>query len=175
MLWKAEKSSRRHAEGPQQTDCANGVENTTAGFVERGSSSKLKKNNMQSVEVGWILKISLQTAKRKTLASEQYTFSSQEKCESFVFRTFAPLLLEWGRTRSDEWASELEEALGFRGRTDEKCLEILANDANALLCLWLHYSRQQMDEGDDAWCWEITRVEHNPTHVPMRVGVFDIK
>jgi hypothetical protein len=119
---------------------------------------------------GFILKIALQPAKgRKDITSQCYTFSSKEKCDAFVFATFGRSLFEWCRTRSDEW-DELQEVLGFKGRTDEKCLEILANDSNALLKLWHHYSRQLQDEGDEAWCWEITRVPHDSTEPPAMVG-----
>lgn len=145
-----------------------------SGGWKTGHPPPIKKEKTMSTE-GWILKIYLETAKKKSILAKQfYTFSSKEKCDAFVFATFGRLLFQWARQRSDQW-DELEETLGFKGRTDEKCLEILAHDPDALIKLWYHYNRQLLDEGDDAWAWEVTRVPHDPVQPPTMIGAYDLQ
>lgn len=125
------------------------------------------------MEGGVLLKICLQDERCKNVATQYYMFTSKEKCETFICDMFVKRLFEWARTHSDEW-HEIKHKFGFKGKTDDKCLEIL-KDYDTLVCLWQHYNSQLLAEGKDVWLWHLVNaVSLDPKQGPTEIGPYNI-
>lgn len=122
---------------------------------------------------GFLLKIFLEDNDQNKCVTHRWIFSSKDKCNTFIFQLFGHRLFEWARKHSDEW-EEIQQDLGFRGRTDDKCLEILAMDPLAMSTLWQHYERQGKDEGNDVWVWEMSKLEQDPVKAPIEIGAYHL-
>lgn len=117
-----------------------------------------------------LLKISLKDERNKSVIKQHYMFSAREKCDSFLYHFFARRLLNWLRDNSDD-REEIEQKFGFKGRTDDKCLELL-KEYDTLLALWEHYNGQLLAEGKDVWYWHISEVQLDPGNAPVEIGPY---
>lgn len=122
---------------------------------------------------GFLLTVFIEDCDGRKLATDRWFFTEESKCETFIFKLFGRRMFEWARKHSDEW-EKIQEKLGFKRRTDDKCLEILSNDPNTMRILWDHYSSQGMAQGDDGWGWDIKKVPLNAVEIPVMIGAYNL-
>jgi hypothetical protein len=123
------------------------------------------------MEGGVLLKVSLKDDRNQSVIKQYYMFSSQDKCDAFIYDLFAKRLFTWARSKSDEW-DEIQQKFGFKGRTDDKCLEIL-REPETLLALWEHYNGQLLAEGKDVWYWHANhKTTLDTKQAPIEIGPY---
>jgi hypothetical protein len=128
-------------------------------------------NNSKGVLVSIFLK---NNNRKKPVLTQRWFFTTQQKGIDFICKTFALPLLKWAERHSDQW-KVIQDDLGFKGRTEEKRLEILHLDECALQRLWSYYCDQKTGEDDDIWDWDLEIIPVDVTEAPSTIDSYNLE